>query len=144
MFDLYEMQIVGGVLSGLDIWENTFMNDFRGLIAYQKAYENAMAIFELTKTFPGEEKYSLTTQIRNSSRSVCACLAEAYRKRLYEKHFISKLSDSDMENSETMVWLDFALDCGYINERTRQGLLSKYLEVGKLINFMMKNPDKFS
>ncbi len=119
------------------------MNDFRGLIAYQKAYENAMEIFELTKTFPREEKFCLTSQIRNSSRSVCACIAEAYPKRIYEKHFISKLSDSDMENSETLVWLDFSLDCGYINQTVHQVIQSRHEEVGRLINFMMNNPSKF-
>jgi four helix bundle protein len=73
-----------------------------------------MEIYELSKLFPAEEKYSLTDQIRRSSRSVCANIAESYRKRRYVNHFISKLTDSDAENSETNVWLEFALQCGYI------------------------------
>lgn len=78
--------------------------DFEDLLAYKKAFENGMNIFELSKAFPTEEKYSLTDQIRRSSRSVNANIAEAYRKRRYPKHFISKLTDADGENSETVVW----------------------------------------
>lgn len=81
---------------------------FKKLLAYQKAFELSMEIFELSKSFPKEETYSLTDQIRRSSRSVCVNISEAYRKRLYPKHFTSKLTDSDCENSETQVWLDFA------------------------------------
>ena len=88
---------------------------FKKLLAYSKAFEVAMEIFEFSKSFPKEEKYSLTDQIRRSSRSVCANIAEAYRKRRYEKHFISKLTDSDAENSETQTWIDFALSCNYIS-----------------------------
>ncbi|HYQ56532.1 MAG TPA: four helix bundle protein [Draconibacterium sp.] len=82
--------------------------DFKNLIAYQKAFKLAMDTFEVSKTFPKEEKYSLTDQIRRSSRSTCTNIAEAYRKRCYPKHFLSKLTDSDSENSETATWLDFA------------------------------------
>jgi len=85
--------------------------DFEKLIAYEKAFDNAMTIFETSKSFPKAETYSLTDQIRRSSRSVAANIAEAYRKRRYPKHFISKLTDSDAENSETVVWLNFALKC---------------------------------
>src|SRR5262245_12474583 len=84
------------------------MRDYKDLIVYQKAYQLAMDIFEETKKFPPEERFSLTNQIRKSSRSVCANLAEAYRKRRYEAHFVSKLSDSETENTETEVWLDFS------------------------------------
>lgn len=91
------------------------MDSFKDLIVYKKAFELAMEIFEITKTFPKEEVYSLTNQIIKSSRSVCSSIAEAYRKRKYEAHFISKLSDADMENSETKVWLDFSLSCRYLN-----------------------------
>lgn len=97
----------------------------------------------MTKKFPKEEKYSLTDQIRRSSRSVCANLGEAYRKRLYPKHFISKISDSDSENSETQVWLDFSLSCGYINEDQWEKLNECSKEVGKLLHYMMQHPDKF-
>ena len=84
---------------------------FQDLIAYQKSFELAMCIFEISKSFPKEETYSLTDQIRRSSRSVPANIAEAYRKRIYPKSFYSKLTDSDAENSETQVWLEFALKC---------------------------------
>jgi four helix bundle protein len=119
------------------------MSDFKGLIVYQKAFENAMAIFEVTKEFPSHEKFGLISQIRRSSRSVCSCIAESYRKRQYLKHFIAKLSDSDMENSETIVWLDFALSCGYINEKKYQILTDNSVEVGKLLNHMIFHPDKY-
>jgi four helix bundle protein len=82
---------------------------FRKLKAYQIAFELAMEIFEISKSFPKEETYSLTDQIRRSSRSICTNIAEAYRKRRYPKHFISKLSDSDTENAETLCWLEFSL-----------------------------------
>ncbi|MBI9053983.1 MAG: four helix bundle protein [Bacteroidales bacterium] len=116
---------------------------FRELIVYQKAFKVAMEIFKITKTFPSEEKYSLTDQIRRSSRSVCANIGEAYRKRIYPKHFISKLSDCDSENSETQVWLDFSLSNKYINKDKYKELITSSEEVGKLLNYMMNNPEKF-
>ncbi|MBK7036511.1 MAG: four helix bundle protein [Chitinophagales bacterium] len=119
------------------------MADFKELYAYVKGFELAMEIFEISKKFPIEEKYSLTDQIRRSSRSVCANIGEAYRKRRYKNHFISKLSDSDAENSETQIWLEFAFKCNYIDEATFQRLNEKSLEVGKLINNMINNADKF-
>lgn len=117
--------------------------DFRELIAYQKAFELSMEIFHLTKQFPVEEKYSLTDQIRRSSRSVCANIAEAYRKRRYVNHFISKLTDSDAENSETNVWLEFALKCGYLQLEKFTELSTRNVEIGKIINFMINNPQRF-
>ncbi|AWI25635.1 four helix bundle protein [Flavobacterium pallidum] len=117
--------------------------DFRNLYAYQKSFELAMEIFELSKIFPKEEKYSLTDQVRRSSRSVCGNIAEAYRKRIYPNHFISKLTDSDAENSETNVWLEFALKCDYISKDSYDALLLKNIEIGKLINYMVSNPQKF-
>ena len=116
---------------------------FQDLLAYQKSFSLAMKIFEITKSFPKEEMYSLTDQIRRSSRSVPANIAEAYRKRVYPKHFHSKLTDSDAENSETQVWLEFALKCNYINENTHNELLNESNEVGKLSNYMILNPQKF-
>jgi len=113
------------------------------LIAYQKSYNLAMMIFEISKTYPKEEKYSLTDQIRRSSRAVCANLAEAYCKRRYEAHFISKLSDSDMENTETQVWLNFAADCNYISNDLFKELKEISNEVGRLLDYMMHNPGKF-
>jgi four helix bundle protein len=116
---------------------------FQDLLAYQKSFSLAMRIFEMTKSFPKEEMYSLTDQIRRSSRSAAANIAEAYRKRVYPKSFQSKLTDSDAENSETQVWLEFSLKCNYINEVTFNELLNESNEVGKLINYMILNPQKF-
>ena len=116
---------------------------FNKLLAYQKAFNLAMEIFEITKLFPKEETYSLTDQIRRSSRSVCANISEAYRKRIYEKHFISKLTDSDAENSETQVWIKFSYKCGYIDSEKESKLTEMSLEIGKLIHYMINNPDKF-
>ncbi len=117
--------------------------DFKELLAYKKSFEIAMEIFELSKDFPKEEKYSLTDQIRRSSRSVSANIAEAYRKRRYVNHFISKLTDSDAENSETNVWLEYSLKCEYINQEKFDILNMKNIEIGKLINYMINNPNKF-
>jgi four helix bundle protein len=116
---------------------------FQDLLAYQKSFSLAMRIFETTKSFPKEEMYSLTDQIRRSSRSVPANIAEAYRKRIYQKNFHSKLTDSDAENSETQVWLEFSLKCNYINENVYDELVNESNEVGKLINYMILNPQKF-
>nr|WP_314836712.1 four helix bundle protein [uncultured Flavobacterium sp.] len=116
---------------------------FQDLLAYKKSFALAMKIFEITKTFPKEETYSLTDQIRRSSRSVPATIAEAYRKRIYPKHFYSKLTDSDGENSETQVWLEFAVSCKYISEAIYQEFISESLEIGKLVNYMILNPEKF-
>lgn len=116
---------------------------FQDLLAYQKGFSLAMEIFEVTKKFPKEEMYSLTDQIRRSSRSVTITVSEAYRKRDYPKHFHSKLTDADAENSETQGWLEYALACKYIDEIVFQSLQSKSTEVGKLINYMILNPSKF-
>ena len=117
---------------------------FKTLLAYQKGFNLAMEIFQLTKEFPKSELFGLTSQMIRSSRSVCSNIAEGYRKRQYEKHFISKLSDADSENSETQLWLDFALACKYISEEKRNELQYKSEEIGKLINYMINNPEKFS
>ena len=117
--------------------------DFKELLAYKKSFQLAMEIFEISKSFPSEEKYSLTDQIRRSSRSVSANISEPYRKRRCVNHFISKLTDSDAENSETNVWLEFSLQCNYINKNTYDNLNNKSLEIGKLINYMINNPNKF-
>ena len=103
-----------------------------------------MKIFEITKNFPKEEKYSLTDQIRRSSRSVCANLAEAFRKRKYPKHFVSKLSDCEGEAAETQVWLDFALECNYVDNATYEELFQQYDNIlGKLVN-MSLHPEKWT
>jgi four helix bundle protein len=120
------------------------MSGFKELIVYKKAFELAMEIFEITKNFPKEEVYALTSQIRRCSRSVCSNLGEGYRKRRYKAHFISKISDSDMENSETQVWLDFSLECQYISKDLYGRLTMKSEEVGKLLHDMLVNPEKYS
>lgn len=117
--------------------------DFKNLLAYKKSFDLAMKIFEITKNFPKEEKYSLIDQIRRSSRSVTANISESYRKRKYPKHFISKLTDCDSENAETQTWLEFSLACKYIDQKTFDQLTSLSLEVGNLINYMINNPGKF-
>jgi four helix bundle protein len=116
---------------------------FKDLTVYKKAFELAMDIFEISKGFPKEERYSLTDQIRRSSRSVCSSIAEAYRKRRYEAHFISKTSDADMENSETQVWLDFAFKCKYINKNNLEELVNRSQEIGRLLNHMIENPENY-
>jgi four helix bundle protein len=118
-------------------------NEFTGLLAFQKGFSLAMQIFELSKTFPKEEKYSLTDQIRRSSRSVCANLGEAYRKRLYEAYFISKVSDADMENTETQVWLEFAHSCQYLSTDDFKRLNNQSQEIGKLLDYYIRNPSQF-
>src|SRR6266480_3945342 len=101
---------------------------FRELDVYQNALTAAMEIFAISKRFPNEERYSLTDQIRRSSRSVCANLAEAWRKRRYEKAFISKLSDCESEAAETQVWLEFAVKCGYMPREDARILYQTYDE----------------
>ena len=109
------------------------MGDYKDLIVFQKAYKLAMDIFEATKKFPPEEKYSLIDQIRRSSRSVCANLVEAYRRRKYRSYFISKLTDSETENAETQVWLDFSKDCKYLPIEQYNDFTFRNDEVGKMI-----------
>ncbi|RYG21948.1 MAG: four helix bundle protein [Chitinophagaceae bacterium] len=120
------------------------MGKFRDLIAYKKGFSLLMEVFEITKNFPKEEMYSLTSQIRRSSRSVCSSIGEAYKKRSYPNHFISKLSDAAMENSETQVWLDVALGCKYISDDQFFILDNQCEEVSKLLTYMINNPIKFS
>jgi len=116
----------------------------KDLEVYQLAFEAAMEIFELSKKFPVEEKYSLTDQIRKSSRSVAANISEAFRKRRYAKAFISKLSDSEGEAAETQVWLDFSLSSKYITKTTHNKLYEKYdFIIGKLVN-MEKHPENWT
>lgn len=101
----------------------------RDLQVYQKAFDSAMSIFELSKSFPSEERYSLTDQMRRSSRSVCANLAEAWRKRRYEAHFISKLSDAESEAAETQVWIEFAVKCKYLKREDALALYKAYDQI---------------
>ncbi len=115
----------------------------RDLKVFQLAYKLAMEIFEASKSFPKEEKYSLTDQIRRSSRSVAANIAEGFRKRQYPKMFVSKLADADGEATETQVWLDFARDCEYLPIAHYEELTKGYEETGKMLGKMMSIPEKF-
>lgn len=115
----------------------------KDLIVYQKAYHLAMRVFEITKRFPVEERFALTCQLRRSSRSVCTNLREAWAKRRYPAHFVSKLTDCDGENSETDSSLDFARDCAYITPELHLELASEIREIGKMLGSMIQNPDPF-
>ena len=119
------------------------MGHCKDLLAYKKSYELAMKVFHVSKRFPPEERYSLTDQIRRSSRSVCTNIAEAYRRRRYKDYFISKLNDAETENTETEVWLDFSKDCNYITAEEYDALILLNTEAGKLTWFMISNPEKF-
>ena len=113
------------------------------LNVYQKGYQLAMEVFEITKRFPSEERFALISQIRRSSRSVCLNLREAWAKRRYEAHFISKLTDCDGEAGETDTSLDFARDCGYITSAEHTHLTSLCAEVGAMLGSMIKDPSGF-
>jgi len=115
----------------------------KDLNVYKQAYKLAMEIFELTKKFPSEEKYALTSQIRRSSRSICLNLREAWAKRRYEAHFVSKLTDCDGENSETESSLDFAKDCGYISAEQHRSLTSNCKKIGGMLGNMVKRAESF-
>jgi four helix bundle protein len=115
----------------------------KDLDVYKKAYSLAMKIFELTTAWPGEEKFSLIDQIRRASRSVCTNLREAWAKRRYEAHFVSKLTDCDGENSETDTWLDFALDCGYLAPSDHSYLIEECREIGSMLGAMLNTPKPF-
>lgn len=119
------------------------INSAKDLKVYQEAYALAMEIFELSKTWPSEERYSLTDQIRRSSRSVCSNLREAWAKRRYEAHFASKLTDADGENSETDTWLDFAKDCGCLTGDDYDRLADRCRSVGKMLGSILNNPTPF-
>jgi four helix bundle protein len=115
----------------------------KDLDVYKLGFDLAMEIFALTKAFPAEEKYALTSQIRRSSRSVCLNLREAWAKRRYEAHFVSKLTDCDGENSETDSSLDFALGCNYISAQQHDHLKSRCAEIGRMLGGMMRKADSF-
>ncbi|HPF93887.1 MAG TPA: four helix bundle protein [Tenuifilaceae bacterium] len=116
---------------------------YRDLEVYKLSRELAKEIFEITKKFPAEEKYSLTDQIRRSSRSVGAQIAEAWAKRRYEKHFISKLTDGDGEQQETQHWIEVSFDCKYISKETMDLLIDKCSSVGKMLSSMITKSDQF-
>jgi len=119
------------------------IESFRDLNVYKLAIELQQEIFELTKTFPKEELYSLTNQIRRSSRSIGANILESWHKRLYPAHFVSKLTDTDAEQAETQHWLDTSLKCKYISNRDQQRLLGKCKKIGRMLGKMMTEPEKW-
>ncbi len=119
------------------------MSGFRTLAAYQKSFLLATSIRRLTVSFPKEERYSMTDQIRRSSRSVSANLAESYGRRRYPKHFVAKLADAVSENYETQCWLDFALEAEYLKEEDYNKYIAASEEVGKLLSFMENHPKKY-
>jgi four helix bundle protein len=119
------------------------VNSAKELTVYLKAYDLSMRIFRLSENFPRCEQFALTGQIRRSSRAVCMNLREAWAKRRYEAHFVSKLTDCDGENSETDTSLDFARDCGYISPADHQELTALCAEVGRMLGGMLSKPDAF-
>jgi four helix bundle protein len=120
-----------------------YAKSFKELRVYQKAREVSRAVFKLSKAFPREETYSLTDQMRRAARSIGAQIAEAWGKRRYEKHFVSKLTDADAEQMETQHWVGEALDCGYIAPADATNLNSSLEEVGRMLNSMMEKADSF-
>jgi len=116
---------------------------YKDLLLYKKSFSLAMEIHDLTKKFPKEETYSLTDQIRRSSRSANICTIEAYRKRRYPNHFVNKLTDVDMENSEPQGWLEFSRECQYISKEVYDKLYAMSEEIGRLVQYMIDNPGKF-
>ncbi len=116
---------------------------FRDLLVYKKARAVAREVFKLSRTFPKEEVYSLTDQVRGSSRSIGAQIAEAWAKRRYEKHFVSKLSDADGEQLETQHWIETAEDCGYLSSAQTTEVNEGLAEIGRMLNSMMSKADQF-
>ena len=120
-----------------------YVKSFRDLEVYKLSRQLAKEIFEVSKKFPKEELYSLTDQVRRSSRSIGAQIAEAWAKRRYEKHFTSKLTDADGEQQETQHWIETATDCSYISMDTANNLLSQYASIGKMLNSMISKSSSF-
>ena len=116
---------------------------FRDLLVYQKAKKTSPQIFEISKSFPKEEAYSLTSQIRRASRSIGAQIAEAWAKRRYERHFVSKLTDADAEQMETQHWIDEAVDCRYLDPKQAEKLKMELLEIGRMLNSMIEKAHLF-
>jgi len=119
------------------------IESFRDLRVYQLAFKMQQSVFGQSRKFPAEEKYSLTDQIRRSSRSVGANIAEAWQKRRYQAHFISKLTDADGEHAETLHWLKTALSCGYIEQVKHEEIEAAYHEIGGMLGKMMSKPESF-
>lgn len=123
--------------------ELEYVKSFRDLVIYKKTRALSREIFELTKKFPKDETYSLVDQVRRSSRSIGAQIAEAWAKRRYEKNFVSKLTDADGEQMETQHWIETALDCGYISREQANGLIEKCAEIGRMLGGMILKSDLF-
>jgi four helix bundle protein len=119
------------------------ISSFKDLRVYQLAFKLQQEIFDASNGFPQEERYALTDQIRRASRSIGANLAEAWQKRAYIAHFVSKLTDADGEQAETQHWLDTALACNYISDREQNAMLSKCLRIGQMLGVMKAKPEKF-
>ena len=124
--------------------EFIYARNFKELVAYQVAFDLSRRIFELSKAFPEEEKFSLTSQIRRSSRSIGAQIAEAWAKRKYERHFVSKLTDADGEQMETQHWVRTAFTCGYIDKTMASSLMNDLEQVGRLLQGMMIRQSRFA
>jgi four helix bundle protein len=127
----------------MDAKKSKRLNSVRDLDVYNTAFETAMFIFKISKAFPKDEKYSLTDQVRRSSRSVCANLAEGWRKRKYQAVFVNKLLDAAQEAAETQTWLEFALHCGYVDEDVYTNLYEKYEHIFAMLNTMEKKANAF-
>lgn len=132
------------MLHDYTVSEQRPLQHYRELRVYQSAFTAACEIHHLSKSFPGEERYSLTDQVRRSSRAVCATIAEAWQKRRYPNHFVSKLSDADAECAETQTWLDFADAFGYIEHSVHKQLRNTYLLIGKQLGTMMAHPEQWT
>ena len=137
------MSEVGSQRSEVRGRENVIIRSAKDLDVYKMAYALSMEIFRVSRAWPTEERYSLTDQIRRSSRSVCANLREAWSKRRYEAHFVSKLTDCDGECGETDTWLDYAKDCGYIDKDLHEKLTAECRSVGSMLGAMIKTPTPF-
>jgi four helix bundle protein len=127
----------------MDAKKSKRLNSVRDLDVYNLAFDTAMIIFKISKAFPKDEKYSLTDQVRRSSRSVCSNLAEGWRKRKYQAVFINKLLDAAQEAAETQTWLEFALHCGYVDEDVFTNLYEKYEHIFAMLSTMEKKADAF-
>lgn len=119
------------------------MGTYKDLLVYQKSFELALRIHAITQGFPSEEKYSLTDQLRRSSRSVCVNIVEGFRKVKYRAHFVAKMTDADMENAESQVWIEFSKAFGYIDSQEATEMSRKFSEVGRLLNHRIENPEKY-
>lgn len=143
MKDLLLAGISHGVLDSFVFHQHpTTMGSFRDMIVYRKAFQLAMSVYALSKKLPTEERYALIDQMRRSSRSVCVNFAEGYRKRRYKAHVIAKLTDCDMENTETQVHLDFAVACGYVKQSDVDPLIALSEEVGAMLNSLIEHPER--